>query len=103
MKKILLLATGGTIASRKTENGLTPQMAPEELLGFAPEYEYFCHVDARQVLNRDSTNIQPEDWICIADALQSAYTRYDGFVITHGNRYDGLYGGSVILFDPEFK
>lgn len=84
MKKILLLATGGTIASRQTKHGLTPQMAPKELLDFAPEYEQFCHVDARQILNRDSTNIQPEDWICIAEAVQSAYTQYDAFVITHG-------------------
>ena len=31
-KKILLLATGGTIASKKSENGLKPQITPEELL-----------------------------------------------------------------------
>ena len=84
MKKILLLTTGGTIASRKTESGLAPQIAPEELLAYVPEYEKFCHVDTRQVFNRDSTNIQPEDWICIAEAVQCAFNQYDGFVITHG-------------------
>ena len=34
MKKILLLSTGGTIASRKTEQGLAPKLTPEELLAF---------------------------------------------------------------------
>ena len=30
-KKILLLATGGTIASKKSENGLKPQITPADL------------------------------------------------------------------------
>ena len=32
MKKILFVATGGTIASKKTENGLTPQITPLSLI-----------------------------------------------------------------------
>ena len=32
MKHILLLTTGGTIASRKSSRGLSPQMKAEELL-----------------------------------------------------------------------
>ena len=63
---------------------MTPQIAPEEFLAYVPEYEKFCHVDTIQVFNRDSTNIQPEDWICIAEAVQGAFLQYDGFVITHG-------------------
>ena len=31
MKKILFIATGGTIASKKTENGLTPQITPDQV------------------------------------------------------------------------
>ena len=31
-KKLLLIATGGTIASRPAEDGLTPEMTSEELL-----------------------------------------------------------------------
>ena len=30
-KNILLIATGGTIASKKSDNGLKPQISPEEL------------------------------------------------------------------------
>ena len=42
MKKILFVATGGTIASKKTENGLTPQITPEELISYIPEVEKIC-------------------------------------------------------------
>ena len=62
MKKLLLIATGGTIASRKTTEGLAPKICPAEILSYVPEYSTFCEVDAVQILNLDSTNIQPEDW-----------------------------------------
>ena len=84
MKKILLLATGGTIASKKTIDGLAPQNVPEELLSYVPEYKKYCSIHAIQILNIDSTNIQPEDWIGIAEAIEKAYDQYDGFVVTHG-------------------
>lgn len=32
MKHILLIATGGTIASRPTENGLVPQLLADDIL-----------------------------------------------------------------------
>ena len=36
MKKILMIATGGTIASKETENGLAPAMTGEELAASVP-------------------------------------------------------------------
>ena len=41
-KRILLIATGGTIAARKTENGLAPQLRAEALLDFVPEIQTLC-------------------------------------------------------------
>ena len=37
MKKILMIATGGTIASGKSADGLTPVLTSDELLSFVPE------------------------------------------------------------------
>lgn len=34
MKKIFLIATGGTIASREGKNGLTPELSLEQLLQY---------------------------------------------------------------------
>lgn len=84
MKKILLIATGGTIASKRTEDGLAPLLSSEELMSFVPEAKKFCSVETIQVLNIDSTNIQPEHWLLIADTIEQNYDRYDGFVIAHG-------------------
>ena len=69
MKKLLLLATGGTIASKKMENGLSPQLSSEEILSYLPEEARFANIETRQILNIDSTNIQPEDWTFIAACM----------------------------------
>ena len=61
MKKILFIATGGTIASKKTENGLTPQITPEELLSYIPEVESLCEITAVHPFNLDSSNVVPEN------------------------------------------
>ena len=66
MKHILLIATGGTIASGNSENGLTPQISSEELLSYVPAAREFCTIDAVQILNIDSTNLQPEHWLLMA-------------------------------------
>lgn len=84
MKKILLIATGGTIASKHSEDGLTPMITSEELLSYVPEVKEFCTVDTIQVLNIDSTNIQPEYWLTMVQAIKDHYSDYDGFVICHG-------------------
>ena len=63
MKKILLLATGGTIASRPTAaGGLAPAITSEELLACVPELADLCKVSAVQVFNLDSTNVGPAQW-----------------------------------------
>lgn len=83
-KKVLLVATGGTIASKKTENGLTPGITPEELLGYVPDAGEYCRIDTIQLFNLDSTNISPEHWKLIVGCIRENYDSYDGFVIAHG-------------------
>ena len=84
MKKILLIATGGTIASAHTEEGLAPAVGPAALLDAVPEIRQFCQAEAVQILNIDSTNLQPENWIRMVQVVRDNYDKYDGFVITHG-------------------
>ena len=83
-KKILLLATGGTIASRKSDHGLKPQISPEELLRYLPQVEAICEVNAVQILNLDSSNMEPKHWKKMVQAIADHYEDYDGFVIAHG-------------------
>ena len=83
-KKILLITTGGTIASKQTENGLSPGTNCQELLEYIPGVAAICQVDAVQILSIDSTNIQPEYWLLMAKTIRENYDQYDGFVLSHG-------------------
>ena len=84
MREILMLATGGTIASQDAGNGLRPAITSEEILNYVPEVARLCRVDAIQLMNLDSTNVGPAHWLQIAQAIRENYSRYDGFIITHG-------------------
>ena len=84
MKKILLIATGGTIASKNTGAGLAPAISSEELLSYVPEISEVAEVDAVQPFNLDSTNILGTHWLEIARIVETMYEKYDGFVVTHG-------------------
>ena len=83
-KRILMIATGGTIASKRSDDGLKPLITSDELLGYVPDVTRFCHADAVQVLNIDSTNMQPKHWLLIAETIEKHYDAYDGFVVCHG-------------------
>jgi len=84
IKKILLIATGGTIASKSTEMGLSPQISGKELLSYIPEGKDFSRIDVVQPFSLDSTNVFWEQWLMLADLIREHYEDYDGFVICHG-------------------
>lgn len=84
MKKILMIATGGTIASKEGAKGLTPAMSGEELASCVPGIEDRCKLDILQLMNIDSTNMRPRQWIEIRHAIMEHYEVYDGFVVLHG-------------------
>lgn len=84
MKHILLIATGGTIASAEDGNGLSPALTGEELARSVPEIEGLCELDIVQPMNIDSTNMRPADWLRIAEVIRENYDTHDGFVILHG-------------------
>lgn len=84
MKNILMIGTGGTIASEITESGLKPQLSSEQILRYCPGISEFCHVDCIQICNLDSTNIAPEHWVLMAKTIREHYSEYDGFVLSHG-------------------
>ena len=84
MSKILLLATGGTIACGQSAQGLSPAMNAEQILSHIPEIEESCYLEALSLMQTDSTNMTPAGMIKIAEAVRDRYDDYDGFVITHG-------------------
>lgn len=83
-KKVCLIATGGTIASVETPEGMKPLLDGKELLAKVPKLESLGVIDIVELMQLDSTNIQPKDWVQMAQAIEERYAGYDGFIITHG-------------------
>ena len=84
MKKILIIGTGGTIASKPSADGLTPDLDSKQLIDSIPSISDICDVDCIQAFSLDSTNVRPDHWLVLAEIITENYDRYDGFVITHG-------------------
>ena len=84
MKKILMIGTGGTIASDISPEGLTPELNAEQLLSAVPRIAEICAVECVELYALDSTNLRPEHWLGIARTIRENYEKYDGFVISHG-------------------
>ena len=84
MKNILLIATGGTIASSQSDNGLTPAVDINRLVSYVPKINHICNFDCISIMNVDSSNMSPQLMASIADSIADNYSRYDGFVVTHG-------------------
>ena len=82
-KKILLLTTGGTIASLSGEEGLAPQCSSvmdRELEQLRVHYD----ITVRDILCLDSSNICPREWQLIARRIFEDRKGFDGIVVSHG-------------------
>ncbi len=84
MKKILVIGTGGTIASAPTEKGLAPALSADSLLKAVPFAASICEISCTQAFSLDSTNVRPGHWLMLVSIIKENYSDYDGFVITHG-------------------
>lgn len=84
--KICLIYTGGTIGMTKGKNGiLAPPRNPDDFRKVAPELRDIVDFEFVMLLNKDSTNINPRDWVEMAKAVYDRRNKgYQGFVIAHG-------------------
>lgn len=84
MKKVLIIGTGGTIASKKYDLGLRPEMKIDDLIKHVNIPRDICSIEGMTIMNIDSTNMTPDKWFVIANHIKEHYALFDGFVITHG-------------------
>lgn len=84
MRNILILTTGGTIASVQSPDGLVPGMSSEQLRNHLPQIGSDIAIDIMELFHIDSTDMTAAHWIKIIDAIRDNYDTYDGFVICHG-------------------
>ena len=82
-KHILLLTTGGTIASMPGGEGLQPTdsgVFQREMDQLRTYYD----ITVQDVMCLDSSNISPEEWQQIARVVFEQRLSYDGVVVSHG-------------------
>lgn len=87
LPRILLLTTGGTIASRVDyrTGAVTPVLTAGELNASVPELAGIASIEAREVLSEYSENIRPEHWIQVAEKVsECSGSGYAGIIIAHG-------------------
>ena len=82
-KHILLLTTGGTIASVPGGEGLEPTGA-DVMTRELEQLRTFYDITVRDVMCLDSSNIRPEEWQFIATEIFNQRKGFDGIVVSHG-------------------
>ena len=87
LPKILLLSTGGTIASKidYRTGAVTPVLTAEELNSSVPELAKIANIDAQVLFSEYSENIMPEHWLDVAKKINEfEKSDYSGIIIAHG-------------------
>lgn len=83
---ILVLHTGGTIASRVSyeEGGVKPAFDPEELVEMYPELAFKVNIHSKVVAQMLSEDMEPGHWMEIAETIDELKDSYDGIIVGHG-------------------
>ena len=82
-KKILLLTTGGTIASIPGGEGLEPRRS--EVMELAlDQLRKFYDITVEDLMCLDSSNMTPKQWQLIAERIFERRKGFDGIVVSHG-------------------
>ncbi len=82
-KHILLLTTGGTIASMPGGEGLEPQ-GPGIFEREMEQLRTYYDITVRDLICLDSSNIRPAEWQLIAEGIYGNRQDFDGIVVSHG-------------------
>ena len=99
-KKVLLITTGGTIASMPGSDGLEPHRSgvmERELNQLRTYYD----ITVRDVMCLDSSNIRPEEWQLIAREIFENRAGYDGIVVSHGTDTMAYTASAVTYMLPD--
>ncbi|MCL7385866.1 MAG: Glu-tRNA(Gln) amidotransferase subunit GatD [Thaumarchaeota archaeon] len=87
LPNVVIISTGGTIASRVEyrTGAVRPALDAEDLLAIVPELAEIAKIDTEVLYNVWSENIQVQHWIGMAEAIDRSIRKgVDGVVLTHG-------------------
>lgn len=86
-RSVLLIYTGGTIGMHQNlETGALEPFNFSQITEEVPELKRFdLNIGTYQFVHPlDSSDMQPEHWVKIAQIIEKNYDKYDGFVVLHG-------------------
>ena len=83
-KRVLIMNTGGTLASVAREHGLTPGLTTESMERELHIVAGEAQLTMQEFSSLDSANIFPEDWARLAQAISLQREYFDGVVVIHG-------------------
>ncbi len=95
---VLLLGTGGTIASRLDyrTGAVIPAFTPGELYGSVPELADYCNLTTHKICGVFSENMAGPQYIALAEAIGDAVEQgYRGVMIGHGT--DTMHHTAAVL------
>lgn len=86
MKKILIIYTGGTIGMQHDHKGILKPFDFGKVMEQVPELKRLkCSIHHHQFAQLiDSSNVQPQFWVDLAEIIEKKYNQYDGFIVLHG-------------------
>ena len=99
-KKILLLTTGGTIASVPGGEGLEPRRS-DVMERELEQLRTYYDISVRDVMCLDSSNIRPEEWQTIAASIFESREGFDGIVVSHGTDTMAYTASAVTFMLPD--
>ena len=99
-KKILLLTTGGTIASLPGGEGLEPQRS-EVMERELTQLRTYYDITVLDAMCLDSSNITPGEWTQIAREVFQHRRGYDGIVVSHGTDTMAYTASAVTFMLPD--
>lgn len=87
LKKLVLIGTGGTIASYVDyrTGGVQPALSTSELVNAVPELRDIANIEARVLFSIFSENMKVEHWQKLASVVEEEINKgADGVIIPHG-------------------
>ena len=99
-KNILLLTTGGTIASKPGGEGLEPQRS-DVMERELEQLRTYYRITVRDLICLDSSNITPEEWQLIARHIYEERAGFDGVVVSHGTDTMAYTASAVTFMLPD--
>lgn len=98
LPKVLLIHTGGTIASRVdySTGAVTASFEPDEIIQSVPELAGVARIQVEMLGNMWSDDVRPRHWNRMIESTTRAFAEgYQGVVITHGT--DTLHQSAAAL------